>query len=99
MKPTAFLISLARGPIIDEPALIEVLRSKRIAGAGIDVFEKEPVDPANPLLAMDNVILTPHSLCWTDECFHEMASTGLRSIVDVSLGKRPVHVVNPDIYR
>jgi D-3-phosphoglycerate dehydrogenase len=99
MKPTAFLISLARGPIIDEPALIEVLRGKRIAGAGIDVFEKEPVDPANPLLALDNVILTPHSLCWTDECFHEMASTGLRSIVDVSLGKRPVHVVNPDIYR
>ena len=98
MKPTAFLISLARGPIIDEPALIEVLRNNRIAGAGIDVFEKEPVDPANPLLTLDNVVLTPHSLCWTDECFHEMASTGLRSIVDVSLGKRPVHVVNPDIY-
>lgn len=98
MKPTAFLISLARGPIIDEPALIEVLRSRHIAGAGIDVFEKEPVDPSNPLLTMDNVILTPHSLCWTDECFHEMASTGLRSIVDVSFGKRPVHVVNPDVY-
>jgi D-3-phosphoglycerate dehydrogenase len=99
MKPTAFLISMARGPIIDEKALIEVLRDGRIAGAGIDVFEKEPVDPANPLLTMDNVILTPHSLCWTDECFHEMASTGLRSIVDVSRGKRPVHVVNPDVYR
>lgn len=98
MKPTAFLISLARGPIIDEPALIEALRNNRIAGAGIDVFEKEPVDPANPLLTMDNVVLTPHSLCWTDECFHDMASTGLRSIVDVSLGKRPVHVVNPEIY-
>jgi phosphoglycerate dehydrogenase-like enzyme len=96
MKPTAFLISLARGPIIDEPALIEALRERRIAGAGIDVFEKEPVDPANPLLTMDNVILTPHSLCWTDECFHDMASTGLQSIVDLSLGKRPVHVVNPE---
>ncbi len=99
MKPTAFLVSLARGPILDEPALIEVLRTNRIAGAGIDVFEKEPVDPANPLLALDNVILTPHALCWTDECFHDMASTGLKSIVDVSLGKRPVHVVNPDVYR
>ena len=98
MKPTAFLISLARGPIIDEPALIEALRERRIAGAGIDVFEQEPVDPKNPLLTMDNVILTPHSLCWTDECFHEMASTGLQSIVDVSLGRRPVHVVNPEIY-
>jgi phosphoglycerate dehydrogenase-like enzyme len=99
MKPSAFLISLARGPIIDEPALIQVLKEGRIAGAGIDVFEKEPVDPANPLLALDNVILTPHALCWTDECFHDMAATGLKSIVDVSLGKRPVHVVNPDVYK
>jgi len=99
MKPTAFLISLARGPIIDEPALIQALRDKRIAGAGIDVFEQEPVDPKNPLLTLDNVILTPHSLCWTDECFHDMAATGLKSIVDISLGKRPVHVVNPEVYR
>ncbi len=99
MKPSAFLVSLARGPIIDEPALIQALRDNRIAGAGIDVFEKEPVDPANPLLTLDNVILTPHALCWTDECFHDMAATGLKSIVDVSLGKRPVHVVNPDVYQ
>lgn len=98
MKPSAFLISVARGAVVDEPALIEALGARRIAGAGIDVFEQEPVDPGNPLLAMDNVILAPHALCWTDECFHAIAATGLQSIVDVSLGKRPAHIVNPEVY-
>ena len=78
MRPEAYFINVARGPIVDEQALIEALRERRIAGAALDVFEREPVDPANPLLAMDNVIVTPHSLCWTDECFHNMASTGLQ---------------------
>ena len=77
MKPTAYFINVSRGPVVDEPALIEALRGRRIAGAALDVFEQEPVDPANPLLAMDNVIVTPHALCWTDECFHNMASIGL----------------------
>ena len=97
MKPTAYFINVARGPIVDEPALIDALRANRLAGAALDVFEQEPVDPANPLLAMDNVIVTPHSLCWTDECFHNMASTGLRSIVDVASGRRPEFVVNADV--
>ena len=66
MKPTAYLINVARGPIIDEAALIEVLREGKIAGAGLDVFEHEPPDPANPLLTMENVIPTAHCLCWTD---------------------------------
>ena len=96
MRPTAYFINVARGPIVDEPALIEALREQRIAGAALDVFEQEPVDPANPLLTMDNVIVTPHSLCWTDECFHNMASTGLTSIVDALSGRRPEFVVNPD---
>ena len=96
MKPSAYFISVARGPIVDEPALIDALRAGRIAGAGLDVFEQEPVDPANPLLGMDNVIVTPHALCWTDECFHAIASSGLQSVVDFSLGRRPAHVVNPE---
>ena len=66
MKPTAYLINVARGPIVDEEALIAALREDRIAGAGLDVFEQEPPDPANPLFAMDNVISTAHNLCWTD---------------------------------
>ena len=98
MKPTAFFINVARGPIVDEPALIDALRARRIAGAGLDVFEQEPVDPQNPLLGMENVIVTPHALCWTDECFHAIASAGLQSVVDVSLGRRPVHIVNPEAW-
>ena len=97
MKPTAYFINVSRGPVVDEAALIDALRSKRIAGAALDVFEREPVDPANPLLAMDNVIVTPHSLCWTDECFHNMASIGLRSIVDALSGRVPEFVVNRDV--
>jgi len=97
MKPAAYFINVARGPIVDEPALIDALRAHRIAGAALDVFEQEPVDPANPLLTMDNVIVTPHSLCWTDECFHNMAATGLRSIVDVARGRKPEFVVNADV--
>jgi D-3-phosphoglycerate dehydrogenase len=97
MKPAAFFVNVARGPIVDEQALIAALRAQRIAGAALDVFEKEPVDSANPLLAMDNVIVTPHSLCWTDECFHNMAATGLRSIVDALAGRRPEFVVNPEV--
>lgn len=98
MKPTAYLLNVGRGPIIDERALIDVLKAGRIMGAGLDVTTSEPIEPDNPLLGMDNVIITPHALCWTDECFHEVAATGLQSIVDVSLGKRPAHVVNPQIY-
>lgn len=95
MKPTAYYLNMGRGPIHDEKALAETLKSGRIAGAGLDVTEREPIEPDSPLLGMENVIITPHALCWTDECFHEIASTALQSIVDVSLGRRPAHVVNP----
>ena len=97
MRPDAYFINVARGPIVDERALIAALQAGRIAGAALDVFEREPVDPANPLLTMDSVIVTPHSLCWTDECFHNMASTGLASIVDALAGRRPQFVVNPEV--
>ena len=96
MKPGAYFINVARGPIVDEAALIDTLCNRRIAGAALDVFEAEPVEPGNPLLAMDNVIVTPHSLCWTDECFHNMASIGLASIVDALSGRRPQFIVNRD---
>ena len=97
MKPTAYFINVSRGPVVDEPALIAALQANKIAGAALDVFEREPVDPANLLLAMDNVIVTPHALCWTDECFHNMAMTGLRSIVDALSGRVPEFVVNREV--
>lgn len=97
MRSDAYFINVARGPIVDEAALIAALQRRQIAGAALDVFEQEPVDAANPLLAMENVIVTPHSLCWTDECFHNMATTGLTSIVDALAGRRPQFIVNPEV--
>ena len=99
MRPDAYFINVARGPIVDEQALIDALKERRIAGAALDVFEREPVDPANPLLTMDNVIVTPHSLCWTDECFHNMAATGLQSIVDALGGRVPEFVVDREVIK
>jgi phosphoglycerate dehydrogenase-like enzyme len=99
MRPEAYFINVARGPIVDEPALIDALVQRRIAGAALDVFEQEPVDPANPLLTMDNVIVTPHSLCWTDECFHNMAATGLQSIVDALAGRMPEFIVDREVIK
>ena len=93
MKRTASFINVARGPVHDEAALVDALQSGQIAGAALDVTEQEPLDPASPLTAMENVILTPHSLCWTDECFEAIARGALRSVVDVSLGQTPESVV------
>ncbi len=97
MKPTAFLINTARGPIVDEPALVEALQSETIAGAGLDVFEQEPSPTDNPLYAMDNVILTPHSLCWTDQCFANIGAADIRAVKALMDGDHPEGIVNTGI--
>jgi phosphoglycerate dehydrogenase-like enzyme len=94
MKKTAYLINVARGPIVDQKALTEVLRERRIQGAGLDVFEQEPVDPGDPILTLDNVIVTPHGICWTDECFLGNGRSACEAILDVAAGRVPRHVVN-----
>ena len=94
MKPTAYLINTARGPIVDEAALYPALRDRRISGAALDVFEQEPIAADNPLLQLDNVIVTPHSICWTDEFFRNNAESAFRSVVAVATGQTPRYVVN-----
>jgi phosphoglycerate dehydrogenase-like enzyme len=97
MKPTAYFFNAARGPIVKESDLIEALQSGRIAGAGLDVFEQEPPDPQNPLLQMENVILAPHSICWTDECFQAIGTSAVGSILSVLHGKTPFGLLNPEV--
>jgi D-3-phosphoglycerate dehydrogenase len=94
MKPTAYLISVARGPIVDQAALTAALQERRIAGAGMDVFEQEPVDPNDPILSLGNVIVSPHALCWTDEWAYLSGQSACRAILEVAAGRVPNHVVN-----
>ncbi len=97
MKPTAYLINTARGPIVDQRALTEALQNQRIQGAGLDVFEQEPIGDDDPLLSLDNVIVTPHSICWTDECFEGNGRSACESIIRVASGQIPTYVVNRDV--
>ena len=94
MKPTAYLINTARGGIVDQAALTEALVARRIAGAALDVFEPEPIASSDPLLGLDNVILAPHAICWTDECFRGNGESACRAIVDVAHGRIPPYIVN-----
>ncbi|MCE5262352.1 MAG: hydroxyacid dehydrogenase [Deltaproteobacteria bacterium] len=95
MKPTAFLINTARGTIVDEKALVEALQSKRIAGAAIDVYDPEPPRPGNPLLHMENVIVTPHLGAMTEESLHNMATMVAQGVLDVLEGRKPQYPVIP----
>ena len=94
MKPTAYLINLARGAIVDQRALTTILQHRQIAGAGLDVFEQEPIAADDPLLALDNVILAPHALSWTDECFAGIGRSAIASILETAAGRFPKNVVN-----
>jgi phosphoglycerate dehydrogenase-like enzyme len=89
MKPTAVLINTSRGPVVDEAALIEALQQKRIAGAGLDVFEKEPVDADNPLLKMENVVVTPHSAGTTWDTWSRRAEFAYQNFQRVRNGQPP----------
>ena len=97
MKPTAYLINTARGGIIDEPALVKALQENWIAGAGLDVFEKEPVDPNNPLFKMDNVIVTPHSASASDAASERVRTSVGQEVARVLSGQWPKNVVNKTV--
>jgi D-3-phosphoglycerate dehydrogenase len=97
MKPEAFLVNTSRGGILDERALIQCLKEKRIAGAGLDVFAQEPLEKDNPLKELDNVILTPHTAALTQECAVRLAVEAVRAILDIFDGKKPNGIVNPEV--
>ena len=97
MKPTAYFINTARGPVVDEPALIKALQEKWIAGAGLDVFEKEPVDSDNPLLNMDYVVVTPHSASYSDAAIKRLRIIVVQEAARVLRGRWPKNVVNKTV--
>jgi phosphoglycerate dehydrogenase-like enzyme len=97
MKPDAVIVNTARGPIIQQQALIEVLQRNGIRGAALDVFEKEPLDSDSPLLSLDNVILTSHSIAWTEELFRDMGRADCEGALAIARGELPPHVVNRDV--
>lgn len=98
MKRSAYLINCARGPVVDEPALVAALRAGRIAGAGIDVFEEEPPSADNPLFHMPNVAVTPHSAGSAQECLEEIATTLARDLHALMRGIRPTYLANPEVW-
>jgi D-3-phosphoglycerate dehydrogenase len=97
MKKTAFIVNTSRGGVINEPDLIEALKGGVIAGAGLDVFENEPLQPGNGLLSLKNVILTPHTAALTEECVTRMAVAGAERVVDLFNGFVPDNVANPEV--
>ncbi|HHT65875.1 MAG TPA: hypothetical protein GX017_07275 [Clostridiales bacterium] len=98
MKPEAYLINTSRGAVIDEPALVECLTQGRLAGAGLDVFENEPLIPPE-LLEMSNVAVTPHIGSKAVEARLAMARESAQNIIDFFSGRRPFHVVNPEVFQ
>jgi D-3-phosphoglycerate dehydrogenase / 2-oxoglutarate reductase len=99
MKRSAYLINCARGPIVDEAALVKALKDGIIAGAGLDVFDPEPPKADNPLFKLPNVVLSPHSAGLTVECVIRMATHAAQAIIDVLEGRRPEGIVNPEAVR
>jgi D-3-phosphoglycerate dehydrogenase len=97
MKPTAFVINTARGPIVDEAALVEALQSGQVAGAGLDVTEIEPIADDNPLLQIPDALLTPHSAGYSQEASRWGPESALRCAAAVILGGRPRSVQNPAV--
>jgi phosphoglycerate dehydrogenase-like enzyme len=97
MKSTAYLINTSRGPVVDELALVSALQAEKIAGAGIDVYEQEPLSVDNPLLKMDNVICTPHVAGSSEIGWETIRRRAGEEAARVLRGERPNVVVNPEV--
>ncbi|MGE5593091.1 MAG: hydroxyacid dehydrogenase [Betaproteobacteria bacterium] len=99
MKPQAYIVNVSRGGVVNEQDLVRALREGVIRGAALDVFENEPIEAGNPLLEMDNVILTPHTAALTEECVVRMATEAVRRVIDLFNGYEPDKVANPEVLR
>ena len=96
MKDGAYFINAARGALVDECALAEALKSGRLSGAGLDVFEQEPLPAGSPLLDVENILLTPHSATANQKCFHTVLGIGAKAVADFHSGREPFHLLNPE---
>ncbi|MHB9098050.1 MAG: 2-hydroxyacid dehydrogenase, partial [Syntrophales bacterium] len=96
MKPTAVLLNTSRGPIVDEKALVVALKEKRIAGAGLDVFEQEPITIDNPLLKLENVLLSPHIAGSSYEAWFRRSNFAWENIQRVASGQNPLSLARLD---
>lgn len=97
MKPDAWLLNTARGGIVDEDALYDALKHRRIAGAALDCFAQEPITVQHRFNELDNILLAPHSIAWTDEMFRDIGRAACQVMVDLSLGKKPHGTLNPEV--
>jgi len=99
MKPDAYLINSARGGIVDEDALYAALDSRQIAGAALDCFAKEPVTQPHRFGELDNVLLAPHSIAWTNELFRDIGRAACQGMLDLSQHRKPAKgVLNPELF-
>lgn len=98
MKPSAYLINTARGGIVDEDALYAALAQRRIAGAALDCFVGEPIAKPPRWAELDNVLLAPHAIAWTNELFRDIGRAACQGMIDLAQGRRPRGVVNPEVF-
>jgi phosphoglycerate dehydrogenase-like enzyme len=97
MKPTAYLVNMARGPVVDQDALEQALAERRLAGAGLDVFDPEPLPAGHPLTRLDNVVLSPHWTTGTRDVWRAAGESNCRGLLQAARGALPDHIVNPDV--
>jgi phosphoglycerate dehydrogenase-like enzyme len=97
MKPTAALINTARGGIVNEAALVEALTENWIAGAAVDVFEEEPAAADHPYTGLDNIVLAPHCIGWTQELFRDIGHMAFHKVISLAAGQVPDDIINPDV--
>ncbi|NAZ78433.1 C-terminal binding protein, partial [Kineococcus sp. T13] len=97
MRPDAVVVNTSRGAVLDTTALADALGAGRLHGAGLDVFEEEPLPPGHPLTRLDTAVLTPHLAWYSEESYGELKRRAVQNVVDVCRGGRPADVLNPEV--